>query len=127
MCSNDYKKGTAQERAQSDFYTLLIICFPQLILGQVLRYFPTVIAIHMNSYLTSYDACANGNKMAVNVHVKRARVERPKRLTASATKRKKSENDAKCNRRGINISQEFVRWTDLKDLFGLKTHAEVRR
>ena len=40
-------------------------------------------------------------------------------------KKKKSENDAKCNRIRINIGQEFGRWTDLKDLVGLKTHAEV--
>ena len=63
--------------------------------------------------------------MAEIEHVKRARVGRPKRLTASVTKRKKSENDAKCNRSRINIDQELGRWTDLKDLFGLKTHAEV--
>ena len=62
MFSNDYKKETAQEwaqiRFQSYFYTLLIICFPPIILGQVLRYFPTVVAIHMNSNVTSYDPCA---------------------------------------------------------------------
>ena len=63
--------------------------------------------------------------MAEIEHVKRARVGRPKRLTASALKRKKSENDAKCNRSSINIGQEFGRWTDLKDLFGLKLPAEV--
>ena len=38
-------------------------------------------------------------KMAEIEHVKRARVGRPYRLTSSATKREKSENDAKCNRR----------------------------
>ena len=63
MCSNDYKKETAQEwaktRFQSDFYTLLIICVPPIILGQVLRYIPTVVAIHMNSNVTSYDPCAD--------------------------------------------------------------------
>ena len=64
------------------------------------------------------------NKMAEIEHVKRARIGRPKRLTASAIKRKKLENGAKCRSR-INIGQEFGRWTDLKDLFGLKTHAEV--
>ena len=58
-------------------------------------------------------------------HVKRARVGRPRRLTSSATKRKKSENDAKCNRSRINICEEFGYWTDLKNLFGLKTHAEM--
>ena len=46
-------------RFQSDFYTLLIICVPPIILGQVLRYLPTVVAIHMNSYVTSYDPCAD--------------------------------------------------------------------
>ena len=40
-------------------------------------------------------------------------------------KESKSENDAKCNRRRINIGEEFGRWTDLKDRFGLKTRAEV--
>ena len=45
--------------------------------------------------------------------------------SASATKRKKSENSAKCNRSRINSGQEFAHWTDLKDLFKLKTHAEV--
>ena len=40
-------------------------------------------------------------------------------------KREKSENDAKCNRRRINIGEEFGRWTDLKNRFGLKTRAEV--
>ena len=44
---------------RSDFYTLLTICVPPIILGQVLRYFPTVVAIHMNSYVTSYDPCAD--------------------------------------------------------------------
>ena len=43
----------------------------------------------------------------------------------SASHHQKSENDAKCNRSRINISEEFGRWTDLKNLFGLKTHAEV--
>ena len=52
--------------------------------------------------------------MAETEHVKRARVLRPKRQTSSATKREKSENDAKCNRRRINIGEEFGRWTDLK-------------
>ena len=52
-------------------------------------------------------------------------LERPKRQTSSATKREKSENDAKCNRRRINIGEEFGRWTDLKNRFGLKTRAEV--
>ena len=28
--------------------------------------------------------------------------------------KEKSENDAKCNRRRINIGEEFGRWTDLK-------------
>ena len=46
-------------RFQSDFYTLLIICVPPIILRQVLRYLPTVVAIHMNSYVTSYDPCAD--------------------------------------------------------------------
>ena len=63
--------------------------------------------------------------MAEFEHVKRARVGRPNRLTSSATKREKSENDAKCNRSRINIGEEFGRWTDLKTRFGLKTRAEV--
>ena len=60
--------------------------------------------------------------MAEIEHVKRARVGR---LTSSATKREKSENDAKCNRSRINIGEEFGRWTDLNTRFGLKTRAEV--
>ena len=64
-------------------------------------------------------------KMAEIEHVKSARVGRPYRLTSSATKREKSENDAKCNRSRINIGEEFGRWTDLKTRFGLKTRAEV--
>ena len=40
-------------------------------------------------------------------------------------KKKKLENHAKCNRSRINIGEEFGRWTDLKNLFGLKTHAEM--
>ena len=80
----------------------------------------------MNSYVTSYDPYADAiTKMAEIEHVKRARVGRPYRLTSSATKREKSENDAKCNRSRINISEEFGRWTDLKTRFGLKTSAEV--
>ena len=43
-------------------------------------------------------------------------VGRPNRLTPSATKREKSENNAKCNRSRINIGEEFGRWTDLKTL-----------
>ena len=30
-----------------------------------------------------------------------------------------------CNRRRIHIGEEFGRWTDLKNRFGLKTRAEV--
>ena len=30
-----------------------------------------------------------------------------------------------CNRSRINIGEEFGRWTDLKNRFGLKTHAKV--
>ena len=52
-------KSGPKTRFQSDFYTLLIICVPPIILGQVLRYFPTVVAIHMNSNVTSYDPCAD--------------------------------------------------------------------
>ena len=55
-------KTGSKTRFQSDFYTLLIICVPPIILGQVLRYFPTVVAIHMNSYVTSYDAFADEAK-----------------------------------------------------------------
>ena len=40
-------------------------------------------------------------------------------------KKEKSDNDAKCNRRRINIGEEFGRWTDMKKRFGLKTRAEV--
>ena len=86
----------------------------------------------MNSYVTSYDPCADAiecsaakTKMAEIKHVKRARVGRPNRLTSSATKRERSENDAKCNRSRINIGEEFGRWTDLKPRFRLKTRAEV--
>ena len=52
-------KSGPKTRFQSDFYTLLIICVPPIILGQVLRYLPTVVAIHMNSYVTSNDPCAD--------------------------------------------------------------------
>ena len=52
-------KSGPKTRFQSDFYTLLIICVPPIILGQVLRYLPTVVAIHMNSYVTFYDLCAD--------------------------------------------------------------------
>ena len=52
-------KSGPKTRFQSDFYTLLIICVPPIILGQVLRYLPTVVAIHMNSDVTSYDPCAD--------------------------------------------------------------------
>ena len=52
-------KSGPKTRFQSDFYTLLIICVPPTILRQVLRYFPTVVAIHMNSIVTSYDPCAD--------------------------------------------------------------------
>ena len=52
-------KSGPKTRIQSDFYTLLIICVPPIILGQVLRYFPTEVAIHMNSNVTSYDPCAD--------------------------------------------------------------------
>ena len=52
-------KSGPKTRFQGDFYTLLIICVPPIILGQVLRYFPTVVAIHMNSNVTSYDPCAD--------------------------------------------------------------------
>ena len=48
-------KSGPKTRFQSDFFTLLIICVPPIILGQVL----TVVAIHLNSYVTSYDPCAD--------------------------------------------------------------------
>ena len=51
--------------------------------------------------------------MAEIEHVKRARVGRPNRLTSSATKREKSENNAKCNRSRINIGEEFGPVADL--------------
>ena len=57
-------KSGPKTRFQSDFYTLLIICVPPIILGQVLRYLPTVVAIHMNSYVTSYDPCARRSSEA---------------------------------------------------------------
>lgn len=52
---------------------------------------------------------------------------RPKVLTSSAKKRKKSENDAKWNKSRVNIGYEFPRWTSLKDKLGLKTHAEMAK
>ena len=130
MFFNDYNKETAKSgpktRFQSDFYTLLIICVPPIILGQVLRYFPTVVAIRILTWPLMTHAIewsAAKTKMAENEHVKRARVGRPNRLTSSATKREKSENDAKWNRSRIHMGEEFGRWTELKTRFGLK-HAQ---
>ena len=40
-------------------YILIIICVPPIILGQVLRSFPRVTAIHVNSFITSRSACMN--------------------------------------------------------------------
>ena len=136
MFSNDYKKETAQEWAQNPlserFLYFVNYLRPSSNSRASLRYLPTVVAIHMNSYVTSYDPCADAiewsaakTKMAEIEHVKRARVGRPNHRTSSATKREKSENDAKCNRSRINIGEEFGRWTVLKTRFGLKTRAEV--
>ena len=63
-------------------------------------------------------------KMSENESVKKERG-RPKSLTSSAKKRKKSANDAKWNKSRINIGGEFGRWNHLKELHQLKTHAEV--
>ena len=62
--------------------------------------------------------------MSESVSVKRARG-RPSILTASAKKRKKSEHSMKWNKTRINIGGEFGRWSNLKELLQLKTHAEV--
>ena len=91
MCSNDYKKETAQEWAQNPLseqylYFVNYLC-PSNNSQASFTVFYDSNAVYMNSYLTSYDACADANKMAQIEHVNRARVGRPKRLTASATKR----------------------------------------
>ena len=63
MCSNDYKTETAQEWAKNPlserFLYFVNYLRPSNNSRQVLRYFPTVVAIHMNSNVTSYDPCAD--------------------------------------------------------------------
>ena len=52
---------------------------------------------------------------------------RPKTLTLSDKKRKKSECDSKWNKSRINIGSEFDRWNSLKEQLSLKTHAEMAK
>lgn len=57
---------------------------------------------------------------------KRARG-RPRVLSNSAKKRRKSANDNKWNKTRINIAAEYARWSNLKEDLQLKTHAEVAK
>ena len=50
---------------------------------------------------------------------------RPRVLSNSAKKRRKSENDNKWNKTRINIGVEYARWNNLKEDLQMKTNAEV--
>ena len=52
---------------------------------------------------------------------------RTKTLTDSTQKRHKKEDSAKYNKTRICIDAEYDRWTALKDVLRIKTHAEVAK
>jgi hypothetical protein len=48
-------------------------------------------------------------------------------LTDSTRKLHKQDNSAKYNKTRICIGAEYDRWTELKDVLPIKTHAEVAK
>jgi hypothetical protein len=48
-------------------------------------------------------------------------------LTDSTLKRHKKEDSAKYNKTRVSIGDEYDRWTELKDVLRIKTHAEVAK
>ena len=52
---------------------------------------------------------------------------RTKTLTDSTRKRHKKEDSAKYNKARVSIGDEYDRWTELKDVLQIKTHAEVAK
>ena len=62
-----------------------------------------------------------------NVHVRKSNRGRKKTLTDSTRKLHKQDNSAKYNKTRICIGAEYDRWTALKDVLRIKTHAEVEK
>jgi len=50
-----------------------------------------------------------------------------KTLTDSTRKQHKKDNSAKYNKTRVCIGDEYDRWTALKDVLRIKTHAEVAK
>ena len=50
-----------------------------------------------------------------------------KPLTDSTWKQHKKDNSAKYNKIRVCIGDEYDRWTELKDVLRIKTHAEVAK
>ena len=50
-----------------------------------------------------------------------------KTLTDSTREQHKQDNSAKYNKTRVCIGDEYDRWTELKDVLQIKTHAEVAK
>ena len=59
-----------------------------------------------------------------DVHVQKSNRGRKKTLTR---KQHKKDNSAKYNTTRVCIGDEYDRWTELKDVLQIKTHAEVAK
>jgi hypothetical protein len=62
-----------------------------------------------------------------DVHVRKSNRGRKKTLTDSTRKLHQQDNSAKYNKTRICIGAEYNRWTALKDVLRIKTHAEVAK
>ena len=62
-----------------------------------------------------------------DVHVRKSNRGRTNTLTNSTRKLHKQDNSAKYNKTRICIGAEYDRWTALKDVLRIKTHAEVAK
>ena len=62
-----------------------------------------------------------------DVHMRKSNRGRKKTLTDSTRKLHKQDNSAKYNKTRIGIGAEYDRWTALKGVLRIKTHAEVAK
>jgi hypothetical protein len=62
-----------------------------------------------------------------DVLVRKSNRGRKNTLTDSTRKLHKQDNSAKYNKTRICIGAEYDRWTELKDVLPIKTHAEVAK
>ena len=61
------------------------------------------------------------------IHVRKSNRGRKKNIDGSTRKKHKQDNSAKYNKTRICIDDEYDRWTALKDVLRIKTHAEVAK